>query len=116
MHLEQLRDEELARRKGQARRTVLQLMWLVLTSVAAYFLTNLLFTQNENLYATLYAQFSIPGWVPTAVIFWVVVLLIVALMQLIFLLSFLLASSEGRRRPGEPSLYSRNPDPFDNKF
>ena len=116
MHLEQLRDAEDARRKGQARRTLMQLIWLLVTGAGAYILTSLLFAQNENLYATLYRQFSIPTWVPTAVIFWAIVLLIVILMQLVFILSFMLASNEGRRRPGTPSLHSRNKDPLYDRF
>ncbi|MCA9995790.1 MAG: hypothetical protein KDE56_08595 [Anaerolineales bacterium] len=116
MHLEQLRDAEEAKRKGQARRTLLQTIWLLITGSGAYVLTSLLLAQNENLYATLYRQFSIPTWVPTAVVFWAIVIIIVLLMQLIFLLVFITASSEGRRRPGTPSLYSRNKDPLDDRF
>lgn len=116
MHLEQLRDAEMAKRKGQTRRTLIQTIWLLLTGTAAYFLTSMLFAQNESLYGTLYRQFSIPAWVPTAVIFWAIVIIIVLLMQLVFILSFMMASSEGRRRPGDPSLHSRNQDPFDDRF
>lgn len=116
MHVEKVRDAEEAKRKGQARRTIFQTIWLLLTGAVAYLLTGILFAQNAGLYGILYQQFSIPTWVPTAVLFWAIVLFIVALMQLVFILGFMLTSSEGRRRPGTPSLHSRNHDPFGDKF
>lgn len=116
MHLEKVRDAEEAKRKGQARRTLYQTFWLLLTGTAAYVLTTMLFNRSEGLYSTLYRQFSVPAWVPTAAIFWAIVLLIVILMQIVFILSFMIFSSEGRRRPGTPSLHSRNHDPFGDKF
>lgn len=115
MRLDQLQEERQAKRKGLTGRTIIQFLWLGLTGAAAYVLLSLVFARNENLYDVIYSQFSLPRVIPTAVIFWVLVILIVLLMQLVFLLGFLMTSTEGRRRPGKPSLYSRNPDPFDDR-
>ena len=116
MRLEQAQEERLTKRKGLTGRTIMQMIWLGITGVAAYFLTTLVFARNGNLYDIIYSQFSIPRMVPTAVLFWAIVILIVLLMQLVFVLGFLMASSEGWRRPGKPSLYSRNREPFDDRY
>ncbi|MEM7117695.1 MAG: hypothetical protein AAF614_35005 [Chloroflexota bacterium] len=116
MRLEQAQEERLAKRKGLTGRTIIQMIWLVLTGTAAYFLTTLVFARNGNLYEVLYSQFSIPRFISPTILFWAIVIAIVLLMQLVFVLGFLMASPEGWRRPGEPSLYSRNREPFDDRY
>lgn len=116
MRLEKKRDEELARRKGLTGKTIIQVIWLLISSVIAYFLSTFLFEQEVITYNMLYTQLAIPRDVPQVVVLGGLILLIVAVMQIFLILGFVLASPEGRRRSGEPSLHSRIKDPFDDQW
>lgn len=114
MRLEKLREEEAAKRKGSAFKTIVQLIWLLLSFIAAYFLTQYLFEQQILSYNTIYRILAVsPRSLPQFVITGAIMLIIVFIMQMFLFLGFFFASPEGRRRPGQPSLYSRNPDPLD---
>ncbi len=120
MRLEKKHDAELANRQGNAKRTIIQFIWLAISFVIAYFLCTLvifnpdegLLTYNEIYRALSISRADIPEWV----IMGVFMLIIVFAMQFFLFIGFFISSQEGRRRPGTPSLYSRNKDPLDNKF
>ncbi len=114
MRLEKKRDEELARRKGLTGRTIFATFWLLISIVIGYFLVDYLIDQGL-LSLNMFYQLGIPRSVPSVVFFWVLVLIVVAIMQFFLMFGFMIASPEGRRRTGEPTLYSRNKDPFDNE-
>jgi hypothetical protein len=114
MRLDRIREEEAAKRKGRARKTIIQLIWLLLSFVGAYFLTQYLFEQGVISYNAIYRMLATtPRTVPQIVITGGIMLIIVFIMQMFLFLGFFFASPEGRRRPGTPTLYSRNPDPLD---
>ncbi len=119
MRLDKKREAALMKRQGAARKTIIQTIWLLISAVIAYFLCTLFIFAPENgllTYNEVYRLTGIPRSVPEWAILAAVILLIVIFMQLFLLIGFAFGSSEGRRRPGTPSLYSRNKDPLDNKF
>jgi hypothetical protein len=112
MRLEKKREEELARRKGMTGRTIVAVIWLLISIVIGYFLVSYLVDQNY-LNMNLFYQLGIPRRVPSEVFFWFSVLIVVAIMQFFLMFGFMIASPEGRRPTGKATLYSRNKDPFD---
>ena len=117
MRLEKKKDAELAKRKGQARKTILQVIWLAISFVVAYLLATLVIFNGLITYTDVYRSLSISrNDIPEFAILGGVMLIIVFVMQFVFFIGYFLTSYEGRRRPGDPSLYSRNKDPLDNKW
>ena len=120
MRLEKVHEAELERRKGSARKTVIQVIWLLISFVIAYFVSTLVIFSPDNgllthdqIYRTLQlSRSSIKEWMITGAI----MIIIVFFMQMFLFIGFALASCEGRRRPGTPSLYSRHKDPQDSRF
>ena len=113
MRLEKKRNEQLAKRKGLTGRTIIMVIWLIFSFAVAYFLTEYMFSVgylSEGLY---YNELLIPNSVPPLGLKLMTMFAIVVCMQIIFYLGFFIASPEGRRRTGDPTLRSRNKDPFD---
>ena len=113
MRLEKKQEEELARRKGMTGKTIMQVIWLLVTGGLAYLFVNYLFSQGLVTANTFYNQLFIPRSVPEIGVKLIMVFGIVLVMQFVFSLGYILASPEGRRRTGDATLYSRNKDPFD---
>lgn len=112
MRLEKKKDEELAARKGMTGRTIIAFIWLVISAVVAYFLIDYLINENVLRLSTFY-QMGIPRAVPSWALMGLLMLVIVIIMQTFLLFGFMIASPEGRRRTGDPSLYSHTKEPFD---
>ncbi|KAA3657027.1 MAG: hypothetical protein DWQ04_29350 [Chloroflexi bacterium] len=118
MRIQKKQDEEIARRKGMTTKTIIQVIWLGISGVVAYFLINFMIESEEvgfN-YNTLYNQLFIPRTIPKWVLLGVMILIFVLVMQMFLALGFAFASPEGRRKTGKPSLYSQNKDPFDDGY
>ncbi len=113
MRLEKKHEEELAKRKGLTGKTIVQVVWLLITGTLAYFFTNYLFSEGIISANTFYNQLYIPRSVPELGVKLIVVLGLVIVMQIVFSIGYIIASPEGRRRTGEATMYSRNKDPFD---
>ncbi|RMG95252.1 MAG: hypothetical protein D6706_12415 [Chloroflexi bacterium] len=123
MRLDKKHEEELARRKGMARKTFFQTIWLIISGGASYFalgvmedagwvsvpgtsaaLAELLsFIPGVSLSAS-----SIPDWFTRAILIVVMILFL----QTFFYLGYAFASPAGRRKAGSPTVYSQY-DPFD---
>lgn len=120
MRLDKKHDVEISRRRGNAMRTIIQSIWLIISFVIAYFLCTLvIFRPDEGLlsYNEIYRAFSISrADIPEWVILGIFMVIIVFAMQFFLFIGFFISSQEGRRRPGTPSLYSRNKDPLDDRF
>ncbi|NHZ71580.1 MAG: hypothetical protein GWP17_00625 [Aquificales bacterium] len=112
MRLEKKKDEELAARKGMTGRTIIGFIWLSISAALAYFLIKYLTDEGILRFSTFY-QLGIPRQIPSWVLMWGLILMIVLLMQMFLLVGFMIASPEGRRRTGDPSLYSHSKEPFD---
>jgi uncharacterized membrane protein len=113
MRLDKKREEELAQRQGMTGRTIVGFIWLLISMVAAYFLVDYLIAE-KYLNLNMFYDMGIPRSVPEIVFQIVIILLIVAIMQFVLIFGYVVASPDGRRRTGDPSLYSRSKDPFDN--
>lgn len=116
MRLEKKEQEELAERKGLAIKTIVQIIWLVISFGIAYYLLNALESEGIFSYGQIYRTLSLPTTVPKWAVQGGVMLIFVIIMQFILFLAFAWASPEGRRRPGRASLHSRHKDPFDRGY
>ncbi|WP_420629555.1 hypothetical protein [Candidatus Leptofilum sp.] len=116
MRLEKKQEERLAQRKGLTGKTIIQVIWLLFTGTLAYFFVNYLFAEEILRPGIFYNQLFIPRSVPEIGLKLIVVLGLVIVMQIVFSIGFIIASPEGRRRTGDASMYSRNKDPFDDRF
>jgi hypothetical protein len=116
MRLEKQREEEVARRKGLAVKTVLGLIWLGICFAAAYFFVGWLFETGELRPSFFWNQLFIPRSINADWVQVLAAIIIVVIMNFFVLLGFGFTSRKGRVRPGTPSLRSRNPDPLDKKY
>ena len=116
MMIEKQREAEEARRKGQAVKTIIQTIWLLISFVGAYFFVQILFDQNIISTTAFGATWDVLANVPRWVYEWVFIFLIVLGMQFIFVLGYVMASPMGRQRAGQPTIHSNNPDPLDNQY
>ena len=116
MRLDAQRDKVLEKRRGFARRTIFATIWFVLCIVGSYFLVDYLFDNDIITYTFFYRQLSVPAnWDQRIILAGVIFVLVVAI-NFIVLVGFSFFSFEGRRRPGDPSLYSQDPDRDDQKY
>ena len=107
MRLEKKKDEEIAKRQGMTGRTIIAFIWLSISAVAAFFLVKYMFDTNVLRYRTFY-DMGLPTQIPDWAIMIGMVILVVAIMQIFLMVGFMIASPEGRRRTGDPTLYSRS--------
>ncbi len=118
MRIQKKQEEEIARRKGMTGKTIIQIIWLGISGIVAYFLITFMMESEEfgfN-YNTLYNQLYIPRTVPKWALLAVMIIIFVLIMQMFLAIGFAIASPEGRRKTGIPSLYSQNKDPFDDGY
>lgn len=116
MRIEMKHDRELAKRKGNARRTVLSILWLGFCFAVAYFISEWLFAEGIVDIDFLYSRLLIPRSVDEYIVQIGFMAVIVILMQFFILLGFAFGSPVGRMRPGKASGYSRDPDPEDHSY
>ena len=116
MRIEMKHDHELAKRKGNARRTVVAIGWIALCFVIAYFITEWLFNQEILNINFFYSRLLIPRTVDELFVRLGFMAVIVIVMQFFILIGFALSSPVGRMRPGRASAYSRDPDPDDHRY
>lgn len=116
MRLEKRREEEVARRKGSAVKTIIGIIWLGLCFAGAYYFVGFLFQEDYVRPSFFWNQLFIPRQIDAEGIRILFALFIVFLMNFFLLIGYAFSSSTGRTRPGKASLKSRNPDPLDKKF
>jgi len=116
MRLEIQRDEEVAKRKGSAVKTILGAIWLGMCFAAAYFFVGWLFETGELVPNFFWNQLFIPRQVTAEWLQILAAVVIVVVMNFFVLIGYAVSSSLGRSRPGTPTLHSRNPDPLDKKY
>ncbi len=115
MRIDRIREAELNKRKGSSIRMIVQLIWLGLSTVGAYFLSNYIFANTELTIGFLRTNIfnfispTLPEWVIQAVF----VVFIVIVLQAVFFVGYAFGSPEGKVKTGMPRVDSRNPDPFD---
>jgi len=116
MRIEKKREQELARREGLTKRTIIQFIWLLVSGVIAYFIVQALFGAGVITVEFFYQELAVPQNVPEFAIQGALILLIVFIMQFFLIFGYVVASPEGRARSGKPSAYSRNPDPLEKEY
>jgi uncharacterized BrkB/YihY/UPF0761 family membrane protein len=116
MRLEKQELEQREERKGLTVKTIIQFLWLLISVGIAYVLLNSLVEAGTFSYSQIYEMLTISRTVPEWAIQGVLIIILVIAMQFVFFLAYAWASPEGRRRPGDPSLYSRHKDPFDDEY
>lgn len=116
MRIDRHRDEELARRKGFARRTVIQSVWLLFSAVATYLFIRYLMSNDYLSYDLLYRQLSLPRSLPEWAILLAMIVIGVVILQFFFFLAFALVSPDGRTQTGRATPYSRHQDSFDDNY
>ena len=118
MRIEKKKDAEIASRQGNTVRTIIQIVWLIISGVVAYFLITYMIASEEIgfSYNTLYNQLFIPRSVPKWALLAGMIIIFVLIMQVFLSLGFAIASPDGRRKTGQPTLYSRTKDPYDDGF
>ncbi|MCL4261575.1 MAG: hypothetical protein KJ069_00095 [Anaerolineae bacterium] len=113
MRLEKKKKEQLSKRKGLSGRTFIFVLWLAISFVVAYFLVNYLFGAGYLSEKFYYTDLAAPRTWSLTLLKGITMFFIVVIMQVVLTLGFMLGSPEGRRRTGDPTMYSRNKDPFD---
>jgi hypothetical protein len=116
MRIEKKNEEMLSRRKGLTGRTIIQVIWLLISFVVAYFLINYLFNEEIITYQRVYRELGLPNSVPEGAVLFGMMFLVVFVMQFFLILGFMFGNPEGRRKLGTPSMKSRNKDPFDDHY
>ena len=117
MRVEQKREEELSKRKGLTGRTIVMVIWLALSFVIAYFLTEYLVSEGIlNIEVLMYNQIGLPRSIPVWGAQLMIMFGMVIVFQIVFWLGYVWFSPEGRRRTGDASMKSRNKDPYDNQY
>lgn len=116
MRLEKKNEQELAKRKGLTTRTILQVVWLVLSGIIVYFIVQALFDAQILTYSFFYSSLSVPGWVPQEAIIATLILVGIVIMQFFFIFGYLITSPEGRAPTGKPTVHSRDPDPLEDRY
>ena len=97
MRLEKKKQQELDRRSGLTKRTVAFVIWLILSFIVAYFLTEFLFSEGYLSTRLFYRDLRIPNEIPETGLKLMTMFVIVICMQIIFYVGYFFASPEGRR-------------------
>ncbi|MFO7537760.1 MAG: hypothetical protein R6X32_06835 [Chloroflexota bacterium] len=116
MRLEKKNQEILNKRKGLTGRTIIQMIWLLISFAVAYFAVTYLLNEGVITYQRIYSQLGLPRSVPEAVLLFGMMFVIVFIMQFILIFGFMIGAPEGRRKLGDPTIKSRNKDPFDDHY
>ena len=116
MRIEKQKEQELARRRGLAGRTVLQLVWFIASGIAGWLIFRFLFAQDLLSYEFFYGELGIPDAIPQWAIYGALILIAMIAMHFLLVLGFTAMSPQGRARTGQPTAHSRNPDPLEREY
>ena len=113
MRIEMKREAELQKRKGQTWRTVLAILWLILSFVGAYFLTNWLLAEGYLELGYFYQFFRIPGTVNESTLTLAMSLVVFLGIQFFVLIFLAISSPKAKRKSGIPRVDTDDPDPYE---
>jgi hypothetical protein len=116
MLIEKRRDYELEQRRGLARRTFFQTIWLLISGVMAYFFVRYLLDNGVLTYDMIYTQLGLPRTIPEWALLAVMIVLLVIIMQFFFMLGYFIVSPRGRTRVGKATLRSAAHDPLEDQY
>jgi hypothetical protein len=116
MRIEKKREAEMEKRKGLTGRTIIAFLWLVVSFFASYLVASWLFSAEILDTAFFYYDLSIPDTVSETVLRLGVALLIFFAIQFFVLIGYAATSPKAKMRPGTPTTYSPEPDPYEETF
>jgi uncharacterized membrane protein len=116
MRIEKKHEAELEQRKGLTRRTILASVWLIISFAISYLAAGWLMGGDILGLDFFYQEIGIPETISEVVLQFVVAFVILILIQFVVLIGYAVASPKAKIRPGTPTTYSSDPDPYDQTF
>lgn len=116
MRIEKRREQELAKRQGNWKRTIVQGTWLIISFIIAYYLVTYMDEQRIITTGMVRNAFQLSSSVPQWAVLGGMMLVIVVIFQFVMAMGYFIASPQGRRKAGKGDMYSENRDPFERHF
>ena len=113
MRIEMKREAELQKRKGQTWKTIVAIVWLILSFVGAYFLTNWLIAQDYLELAYIYQNLRVPGTISETILTLGISFVIFIAIQFVVLIFMAIFSPQAKRKSGVPRADTDDPDPYE---
>jgi hypothetical protein len=113
MRIEKKHEAELEKRKGLTKRTILASIWLLISFAISYLAAGWLLTGDVLGFDFFYQELGIPetaGEIVVQIGFAAVIFLFI---QLVALFGYAVISPKAKIRPGTPTTYSSEIDPYD---
>jgi preprotein translocase subunit SecG len=112
MRLEMKREAELEKRKGQTVRTILAVLWLVISFAVSYLAVGWLFGEEYLEYEYFYQSLMVPGNISESAIKLGMSFVIFLTIQFIVLIIIAALSPTAKRKSGKPRADTDDPDPY----
>lgn len=113
MRIEKKHEAELEKRKGLTGRTILAALWLILSFSISYLFATWILSGDILSLDFFYQDVGISKSVSEVVIRIGLALVIFMIFQFFVLIGYAIASPKAKMRPGTPSTYSSEKDPYD---
>ena len=113
MRIEKKHEAELEKRKGLTKRTILAGLWLIISFAISYLAAGWLMSGDVLGLEFFYQDIGIPETVSEVVIQIAVAFVIFLLVQFFVLIGYAVTSPKAKMRPGTPTTYSSDKDPYD---
>lgn len=113
MRIEKKHEAELEQRKGLTKRTILAALWLIISFAISYLAAGLLMSADVLGPDFFYQEIGIPETVSEIVMQIAVAFVIFLMIQFVVLIGYAVTSPKAKMRPGTPTTYSSEPDPYD---
>jgi hypothetical protein len=116
MRIDLKHEAEAEKRQGMARKTLRQGLWLVVSFAAAYALSAWLFSSGKLPTEWITEETSLPEDLTVGLLRLVLAFVLVGIIQFIGLIAYAMTSPGARKRTGDPSAETDNPDFYERKF
>lgn len=113
MRIDKKKAAELEKRKGLTGRTIIAFLWLAVSFFVAFLISTWLFSSEVIGTDIFYKDLSIPETVSEIVLRLGLAFVIWVIVQFLVLIGYAATSPKAKMRPGTPTSYSSEPDPYD---
>ncbi|MGB3713450.1 MAG: hypothetical protein WA996_03380 [Candidatus Promineifilaceae bacterium] len=113
MRIEKKHEAELEKRKGLTKRTILAGLWLFISFAISYLAAGWLMSSDILGLDFFYEDIGIPETVSEVVMQIAVAFVIFLMIQFVVLIGYAVTSPKAKMRPGTPTTYSSEKDPYD---